>query len=94
MIALVGTVAYKLDFPAEMKIHPVFYVSQLGAFNDPDQVFTGRQQHPPPPTVTHTGVEHTVECILGNRLHGGKLQYYVRWTGNGAEVIPTSTHQI
>ena len=42
VIARVGTVAYKLDLPTEVKIHLEFHILQRKAFNDLDEVFIGR----------------------------------------------------
>jgi hypothetical protein len=72
--------AYKLDLPAQMKIHPVFHVSLLSSYR-PDTI-PGRQQAPPPPPVVIEGNdEWEVEKILDSRVHYRKLQYYVDWKG-------------
>ena len=46
-----GPVAYKLELPPEMKVHPNFQVSLLHEFQDRDRIFFGRQIHPPVPTL-------------------------------------------
>ena len=84
IIGKAGPVAYKLGLPEEMKVHPVFHVSLLRKYLDPDKVFSGRQVHSHAPTLTDKGVENTVESILSKGTSHGTAQYYVRWSGCGA----------
>ena len=76
----IGRSAYRLELPGTMKIHNVFHVSLLEIYipNQYDQ----RTQPPPPPPIVSDGVEkYFVEHILDSRLHYGKLDYFVHWTG-------------
>lgn len=77
----IGDLAYKLDLPKEMKVHPTFHVSLLHAHQAntiPNRII------PPPPLVVVDGQEeHEVEEILDSRSYHGKLQYRIRWKGYG-----------
>jgi hypothetical protein len=72
--------AYKLELPAQMRIHPVFHVSLLSPYRA--NTIPGRQQAPaPPPIVIDGNDEWELEKILDSRIHYRKLQYYVDWKG-------------
>ena len=80
----VGELAYKLELPPVLKIHPVFHVSRLRPFHD-----DGRVQPPPLPIVVDGELEYEVEKIYGHRdtKRGKKTrrEYLVRWKGYGVE---------
>jgi Chromo (CHRromatin Organisation MOdifier) domain len=63
--------AFKLDLPPRMKIHPVFHTSIL--YPHHTNTFAGRTQPPPPPV--------TVEEVLDSRICHNKLEYFVDWVG-------------
>ena len=73
--------AYKLQFPASVKHHPVQHVSLLDpAGNDP----LPGQHHPPPPPVIVDEEGHEewhVEEVLDSRIYRRRLQYLVKWVG-------------
>ena len=71
--------AFKLDLPHSMKIHPVFHASLL----DPHHANTipGRIQPPPPPVTVEDALEYEVEEILDSRVRNNKLEYFVDWIG-------------
>jgi len=73
----IGKVAYRLQLPASMKVHPVFHVALLEPFRPND--IPGRVQDPPPPVSIGGQEEFEVDAILDSRLHRGKLQYFVHW---------------
>jgi hypothetical protein len=71
--------AFKLDLPRSMKIHPVFHASLL----DPHHANTipGRTQPPPPPVTVEDALEYEVEEVLDSRIRHNKLEYFVDWVG-------------
>ena len=79
IIKPVGNLAYELNLPPPMKIHPVFHVSLLEtAADDPLP-----EQHiePPPPVLADGEEAWEVEKILYSRLHYQRRQYKVKWVG-------------
>ena len=77
----IGAAAYKLELPATWKqVHPVFNGVLLKKYVEP--VFESQKKQPPPPPILVDDVEeYEVEQILDSRLHRGKLQFLVKWTG-------------
>jgi len=87
---VVSPVAYELELPASMRIHPVFHVSKLKAFRDGQQEFPQRPDPAPrpDPEVMPDGVEEwEVECVLDmrtRRLGRGRAtrtEFLVKWKG-------------
>lgn len=58
----IGAIAYKLDLPSSLKIHPVFHVSLLSPYQA-----DGRVQPPPPPLEIDGDLEYEVENVLDHR---------------------------
>jgi RNase H-like domain found in reverse transcriptase/Reverse transcriptase (RNA-dependent DNA polymerase)/Integrase zinc binding domain/Chromo (CHRromatin Organisation MOdifier) domain len=78
-----GTVAYRLDLPKTLRIHPVFHISLLHKYAD-----NTRYGAPPPLVMLDDGtLEYEVECILDVALsaNGKPKKYLVRWEGYGPE---------
>jgi len=82
VIEKVGSVAYRLDLPVHLKMHPVFHVSLLKPYHD-----SGRVQPPPPPIDIEGEFEFEVERVIDHRWrrHGrakhAKRELLVRWKG-------------
>ncbi|CAL8989295.1 unnamed protein product, partial [Prunus brigantina] len=66
IIRSVGRVAYRVELPPRLKIHPVFHVSNLKPYHaDPEEPSRGESQRAPPLMVTSFDGE--VECIMAKR---------------------------
>jgi hypothetical protein len=79
----VGPVAYRLELPASLPVHPVFHVSLLQTYRS-----DGRTQPPPPPAEVDGAVEYEVEELLHHRITGTKRpkrMFLVKWKGFGPE---------
>ena len=73
--------AYRLELPTQMRVHPVFHVSLLEPHRK--NRFPGRVQPPPPPVEIDDGMEWEVESVLDSRIRYGKIEYLVHWQGYG-----------
>jgi hypothetical protein len=75
----INDVAFRLDLPPHMHLHPVFHVSLLEPYNAssiPDRVVP-----PPPPVQLVDGPEFEVKAILDSKIVRKKLYYLVDWLG-------------
>ena len=71
--------AYRVEFPADIKVHPVRHVSELEpAANDS---YPGQITPPPPPVEIDGEEEWEVEEVLDAKIRSRKLQYLIKWTG-------------
>ena len=75
--------AYRLELPGQMRIHPVFHVSLLEPYVESG--IRGRKQEPPLPVEVEGELEYEVERVLDSRVVRGKLRYFVDWRGYGPE---------
>jgi hypothetical protein len=93
VVKKVGNLAYRLELPEDMKIHPVISVAQLEpAPVGPDPYDRPKPDHPP---SVETGSSDDwesweIESLLDRRTkrlaHGKtKTEYLVRWKGYGPE---------
>ena len=76
-------IAFRLELPPQMRIHPVFHVRLLEPYHV--NKIEGRTQPPPPPEIIDGVEEYVVEEVLDSRIVRGKLKYYVDWEGYTAE---------
>ena len=86
ILAVVSPVAYKLELPETMKVHPTFHVSLLKEYHpNKEDLFPGRIIPPPPPVIINNEEEYEVEQILDKRIRqygkSAKTQYLVKWKG-------------
>jgi hypothetical protein len=84
---VISPVAYELQLPPQLRVHPVFHISVLKSFKSSEQ-FPGRSPHDrPPPDVLEDGKEEfEVDRILRRRvikMRGGRTrtEYLVLWKG-------------
>lgn len=85
IIRVIGSNAYELELPPQMKIHPVINVSRLLPYRD------GLISHPhrfkinnrPPPEIHEDGSEvYEVERIIAKRGNtNSRIEYLVEWKG-------------
>src|SRR3954451_16286474 len=76
IMAKVSPVAYKLELPTSLSIHPVFHVSLLRPYTAPSTVPDRVPSGPLPPPDDHE--EYEVERILDSRHRRNTLQYLVK----------------
>ena len=84
---IISPVAYQLELPASWKIHPVFHVSHLRPYRDPNNLVPGRASVPPPAIVTDGQDHFEIARILRHRVHPRtrRVSYLVRWKGYAPE---------
>ena len=83
---VVSSVAYELELPSSMRVHPTFHVSKLKVFNKDDhQLFEREQVIRPPPDIVNEQEEFEVEQIIDKRESGSRsrrvVKYLVMWKG-------------
>lgn len=96
VLAKVGPLAYRLELPPVMRIHPVISVAQLepaASVSGPDR-YGRRINLEPPPVVNENESEQTgkdgklydVERVLDKRVSDkGKISYLIKWKDYGNE---------
>ena len=75
----INPVAYRLELPTSMKVHPIFHVSLLKAYKE--STISGRTQPPPPCIEVENHNKYKVEDILDSRRRRGRLEYLIHWRG-------------
>jgi len=75
----INEVAYMLDLPSSMKIHPVFHVSLLEPYRK--STIPGRLPAPPPLIEINREEEFEVFKIIDSCINQRRLEYLVHWQG-------------
>ena len=86
VLKVVSPVAYLLDLPSSLKVHPVFHVSLLKPVKKSPPEFEARIEPPPPPVESEGTQEFEVEAVLDKQLRGRwKSPFYlIKWKGYDA----------
>jgi hypothetical protein len=83
----ISSLAYELDLPPYLRLHPVFNVTKLKQYRTSEAFDPHRTIEPirPPPELIDGNEEHEVEAIRDcrKRKYQGRLykQYLVKWKG-------------
>ena len=84
----IGTLAYRLELPPNLRVHPVISIAHLEPATDPTE--DPYQRRPPAVPFMVDGLnEWKIERLLQKRRircgHGWSTQYLVRWVNSGPE---------
>jgi chromodomain-containing protein len=77
-----------LDLPRSPDIFPVFHTSEVMPYlENNDALFPSRSQQAPEPVNVNDNLEYVIDKILDEKKPRGrgKVQYLVRWAGQGPE---------
>ncbi|XP_016206384.1 uncharacterized protein LOC107646734 [Arachis ipaensis] len=85
IIGRVGEVAYKVQLPPSMKIHPVFHVSMLKPYHE-EQDESSKGDSSRAPLVVIRSFDKEIEETLANRVVRQRgvppsIQYLIKWEG-------------
>ena len=88
IMAKVGTLAYRLELPPLMKIHPVISIAQLEPVSKSPDLY-GRQRNAPQYPLDDISDldedEFHVERIIDKKIVGERSQFLVKWRNTGPE---------
>ena len=79
IIGKINDVAFCLELPPQLRIHPVFHSFLLEPYQE--STILGRITQPPPPIELEDGPEYEVAAILDSKIVCNKLYYLVDWLG-------------
>jgi len=77
----IGNSAYKLKLRPTMKQHPVFHVSLLKPYCNPNQEFPTRKPAEPGPDIIDNCEEYEIEKILDKKKRHNRDEWLVKWKG-------------
>src|SRR5277367_1788656 len=78
-----GKLAYRLELPVQMRVHPVFHVSLLEPYWE--NMLLGRAREPLLRVEVEGELEYEVARILDSKIERGRLKYLVDWVDCGPE---------
>jgi len=82
IIQKVSPVAYKLELPDTLKIHPIFHVSILCPYKSPESIKHRPSPTPPPdPVSINDADKFEVDRILNHHKCHNHQEYLVKWVG-------------
>jgi hypothetical protein len=79
VIKQINDVAFRLELPPSMNIHPVFYVSLLEPYKE--SFIPSKFQIPPLPVEIEGQEKFEVSEILDSRIIRRKMEYLIQWQG-------------
>lgn len=79
--------AYELELPPVMAIHPVVSIAQLEPAPPENDPYGRTRNIDPPPVAAENdeAPEYEIERLVGKRTVRNRLQYLVKWKGYGNE---------
>ncbi|TPX50739.1 hypothetical protein SeMB42_g02154 [Synchytrium endobioticum] len=79
----INRVAYEVELPSSMRIHPVFHISLLKRYKRPSD--PSKQLPKPPPMQVTSDDGWVIKDIIEVRRRGRGFEYLIDWEGFGPE---------